>query len=59
MALEMRADLGALRLIGHADGVQLVMFAQFIAVHAGTTALNSSRKFFSAARTQVFTVPSG
>ena len=58
-AIQVRADLAALRLVGHADGVQFVMFAQFVAVHAGTAAPSSSRKFFSAARTQVFTVPSG
>ena len=58
-AIEVRADLAALRFFGHADGVELVMFAQFVAVHAGTTAPSSSRKFLSAARTQVFTVPSG
>ena len=57
--IQVRADLAALRLFGHTDGVEFVMFAQFVAVHTGTTAPSSSRKFFSAARTQVFTVPSG
>ena len=58
-AIQVRTDLAALRFFGHADGVEFVMFAQFVAVHAGTTAPSSSRKFLSAARTQVFTVPSG
>ena len=44
VAIQVRADFAALRLFGHADRVQLVMIAQFVAVHAGTTAPSSSRK---------------
>jgi hypothetical protein len=34
----MRADLASLGFFGHSADVELVMIAQFVAVHAGTTA---------------------
>ena len=43
VAIQVRADLAALRFFGHAVDVEFVMFAQFVAVHVGTTAPGLSR----------------
>jgi hypothetical protein len=53
LAIEVRADFAALRFPGLADDVQFVMFAQFVAVHAGTTAGTISAKVARLQRSQI------
>jgi hypothetical protein len=48
LAIEVRADLASLGFFCHADRVELVMVAQFAAVHAVTTASNFARAGFRA-----------
>src|SRR5438270_4105567 len=57
--MQMFAQFRPLRLVRQAQGVEFVLVAQFIAFHADTAVPSAPRRFLSAVRTQVFTVPRG